>query len=86
MVGLAEQVVSQRLGATMVLLDAASGSYYELNESAADMLELWLQHDGDRAPVVAALSRRYQASPVELEADLAALLDELAAAGLVSRR
>ncbi len=73
----------QRLGDAIVVLNAGTGQYYELNQSGADMLELWLEHGGDVERVVATLTRRYAAPAAEISADLAALLGELDAAGLI---
>lgn len=80
---LAGKIMLQRIGEAMVILNAESGQYYELNESGADMLEAWLRHDGASAPVVAELARRYDAPATELASDLSALLADLSAAGII---
>ena len=74
----------QRIGEAMVVLNAETGQYYELNDSAADMLELWLQHEGQADLIVAELSQRYTAPAAELNADLKTLLRELTSAGIIT--
>ncbi len=83
MSGLADKIMLQRIGEAMVVLNAETGQYYELNESGADMLEAWLRHDGATTPIVAELARRYDAPADELASDLSALLAELSAAGII---
>ena len=81
---LQQQVMLQRIGEAMVVLNAETGQYYELNDSAADMLELWLRLEGRVDLIVAELSQRYAAPAAELSADLKALLRELTSAGIIT--
>ncbi len=81
---IAQGVLLQRVVSEMVILDAAKGEYYELNDMGGEMLRL-LDEFGDRSRVVASLVADYDVSRDEVEADLDGLLDKLLEHGLVHR-
>lgn len=67
----------------MVLLDERVGRYWQLNPTGARVLRLLL--DGAAPEQVAqALADRYAVSTEQVAADVAALLDRLRTAGLVT--
>ena len=75
-------VLFQEVGDETVLLDLASESYFGLNEVGA---RIW-QLIGDGATlqsVFDALVQEFDAEPERIHADLLALVDELARAGLI---
>ncbi|WP_158888068.1 lasso peptide biosynthesis PqqD family chaperone [Amycolatopsis anabasis] len=68
----------------MVLLDEASGSYYQLNPVGALILRALMDGaDTDRA--ASAIAARYQVSRAQAADDIAALRAALREAGLVTR-
>jgi hypothetical protein len=74
--------VFQEIGGEAVLLDLASEKYFALNPVGT---RIWTAI-GDGAPLQRAyetLLAEYDVDPARLEADLLALVDELARAGLV---
>jgi hypothetical protein len=75
-------VLFQEVGEETVLLDLASESYFGLNEVGA---RIW-QLIGDGATLQSifdALVAEFDAEPERIRADLLALVDELAKAGLI---
>ena len=77
-----ERVLARRLGEETVLLDLDSGSYFDLDETGS---RIWESLAAGEAPaaLAAALAREYDAPVERVTADVAALVDELARAGLV---
>jgi hypothetical protein len=67
----------------MVLLDECAGRYWQLNLTGARVLRLLL---GGAAPeqITQTLAHRYAVSPEKVAADIAALLERLRTAGLVT--
>lgn len=77
-------VLSRRVGDDSVLLDPASGQYFELNSTGSLVWEL-LAASPSREELLAGLEAEFEAEPAELEADVDALLAELLGRGLVER-
>ena len=77
-----ERVLTQRADDELVLLDVDAGSYLALNEVGGRVWELC---DGTRTieAIVLAISAEFDAPLEVIEADVQALLKELAADGLV---
>ena len=75
-------VSAQRMETGAVLMDAATGECFELNRVGA---EVWDQiaRGGDLAAVVATLAGRYGMAADQVAADVAKLIDQLLAQGLV---
>jgi len=80
----AARVLHRRVGDDSVLLDPASGRYFELNSTGTRIWEL-LAAAPTRAELVAALAAEFEAPTVEIEADVEALVSELSARRLVER-
>ena len=77
-----EHVMARRLGEDCVMLDLASGTYFGLDPVGARFWEL--VSNGSTVPEACeALSHEYDAPREQIEADVAALVKELAANGLV---
>ena len=76
---LVQQVVSET-----VLLDAAKGEYYELNEMGSEMLRR-LRDQGDPDRVIAALLDEYSVTRQQLQEDMDSLLSNLMTHGLLLR-
>jgi len=81
---IAQGVLLQRVVSEMVILDAAKGEYYELNDMGGEMLRL-LDELGDPSRVIASLVADYNVSRDQVEADLDGLLAKLLEHGLVHR-
>jgi hypothetical protein len=77
-------LLAQRAADSRVVLDPATGQYYALDEVSG---RIWDLCDGSRSvtEVVAALCEEYDAPREEIQADVLALLAELAGDGLVVR-
>jgi hypothetical protein len=77
-----EQIIAQQVEDTLVLLSLTGGEYYRLNEVGA---RVWALCDGSRsvAEVVACIGQEYEAPAATVEADVLALVEELADAQLV---
>lgn len=75
-------VLSQRVGDSLVLLDPAGGEYYSLEGVG---VRVWELCDGTRLTdeVVAAIQQEYDAPLATVQADVVALLTELANEKLV---
>lgn len=83
MIQLAEHVMVRRTGESMVLLDTESGQYYELNETAARILESMLE--GDSADGICnRLAQSFEVDPDAVRADLGDLLEDLGQHGLLA--
>ena len=72
----------REIGGECVLLDLRSGSYFGLNEVGTRIWKL-LAGGADLATVLDALVADYEAPEDRLRADLARLVDELVACGLL---
>ena len=78
--------ISTELDGEVVILNTANGKYYTLNGAGAD---LWQhlnnpQNDGVKVSALCdTLQERYDVAPERCEADVLALLQDLAEAGLV---
>ncbi len=79
-----EGLLAQRAAESRVVLDPATGQYYALDEVSG---RVWDLCDGSRsvAAVIAAVCEEYDAPREEIQADVLALLGELAGDGLVVR-
>jgi hypothetical protein len=79
-----EGLLAQRAAESRVVLDPATGQYYALDEVSG---RVWDLCDGSRsvAEVIAAVCEEYDAPREEIQADVLALLGELAGDGLVVR-
>lgn len=78
---LAEGTTLTQVGGKHVLFSVKSGESFGLNETAAHMLTLCLEHGV--AQTVQTLSAEYSVSSEELKDDLQVLLDGLADAQLI---
>ena len=77
------QVLARDVGEETVILDLATGTYFGLNPVGARMWQLMA--DGKTlAETCDTIEAEYQAARPEIEQDLAKLVDELAARGLIS--
>lgn len=80
---LSAHVMVRRTGDSMVLLDTESGQYYELNETAAGMVEAMLEGDAtDR--ICDRLAETFEVDPEVVRADLGELLKDLDQHGLLA--
>ena len=81
-VTISPQVMARRVADEVVLLDLASGNYFGLDAVGARAWELLAE--GRAVPeVLDAIASEYEVTREQLESDLARLLHELGAAGLV---
>lgn len=79
-------VIFQRVPGGAVLLATADEVYYGLNEVGAEVWGLLVPGTGSLDALCGAIGATYPEVPAaELRADIAELLDSLAAAGLVTR-
>ncbi len=78
-----EGVVSREIEGETVLLHLESGRYFGLNAVGTRVWQL-LGELGRPQPVVEALLREFEVAPADLESDVLALLEQLAAHGLVA--
>jgi hypothetical protein len=78
-----EGVVSREIEGETVLLNLESGRYFGLNAVGTRVWQL-LGDLGRPQPVVEALLREFDVAPAALESDVLALLEQLAAHGLVA--
>jgi len=75
-------ITAQRMEAGAVLMDAATGECFELNRVGAEVWEQ-IASGGDMTKVVTVLANRYRMAEDLISADVARLVDELLARGLV---
>ena len=75
-------VLFRQLGGEAVLLDTARGAYFGLDEVGTAIWKL-IAAGADLDAVLTALVAEYDAGEEQLRADLAALVDELVASGLL---
>ena len=80
---LSENYVATRVDDEIVLIDMAGGELFSLGGTARD---IWGAIDGNTPvdTIAQAMAARYAVEPAEAAADIADLLAELAAAGLVA--
>ena len=81
---LPDGILVQRVVSETVLLDAARGEYFELNQMGSEMLRRLEEH-GDPETVIASLLDEYDVSRDELQEDLDQLVADLLAHGLLLR-
>ena len=77
-------VLFQPLGDEAVLLNLNYSRYYGLDDVGRRMWELLAEHGGPE-PVVQQMLREYDVEEAALRRDLAALVEKLQSAGLISR-
>ena len=80
---LSPDVISQEVSGETVLLDLESENYFGLDEVGTRIWQLLVEH-GELEPVCATLLEEYEVEEAQLRADLAALLERLEAAGIVT--
>lgn len=83
MISFPESVILNRVDDETVLLDTKSGTYYQLNATATDMVEL-LREGASRSNVVARLGEKYNIDEERLRTDLDTLVAQLKERGLVN--
>lgn len=81
-VRISEDVAYEVLDGEAILLQFDSGVYFELNETGTRILQL-IEEYGDLARVREEMRTEFDVDPTILEADLASLVEELNAKGLV---
>lgn len=82
-VALAPDVLYQPLPGEAILLHLGSEQYYGLDRTGARIWEL-LAQDGDVPAAVAQMTREFDVSPAVIQTDMARLINELAAAQLLT--
>ena len=82
---LTDNYIATLVDEEIVLIDMMGGELFSLKDTART---IWEMIDGkrSRSDIIAALKRRYDVDDATARADLAALLDDLAAAKLVEER
>ena len=81
---ISQDVLSHEVAGETVLLDLASESYFGLDEVGTRVWQM-LKDGMDRETILDTLLTDYDVERGQLEADLAELLDQLEAAGLITR-
>jgi hypothetical protein len=81
---ISQNVLSQEVAGETVLLDLASESYFGLDEVGTRVWQM-LKEGMGREAIIEILLTDYEVGREKLEADLAELLDQLEAAGLITR-
>ena len=79
----AEKVLFQDLERESIMLDLESEYYFSLDDVGTRMWQLLNAHE-ETATVIARLLEEYDVDEATLRHDLAALIDQLVAAGLVT--
>jgi len=77
-------VVSRRLGDTIVLVNLADNAIYELNRTGARAMEL-ITTGAAIDQIVSQLSSEFAADPQTIADEIGHLVGDLEAAGLISR-
>ena len=77
-----KNVIFEEVDRQVVLLSLDGGRYYKLNGSGTRIWML-IQEQGDLERVQEAMVAEYDADPAEVRRDVAALVDDLRAHGLV---
>jgi PqqD family protein of HPr-rel-A system len=82
-ISVSPQAVSCELGGETVILDIPSGQYFALSEIGA---QIWLLLESPRTlgDLCSRLAEEYDVEPGRCEADVSALLDQLAKHGLIN--
>ncbi len=76
------EILSERMGEEMVLVDPVSGQYFQLNEVATRMLELLLT-ETKQGDIVDAIREEFDASPEQVRTDLESFMQSLGDKGLL---
>ena len=82
-VNMPSHVLARDVGEETVILDLASGTYFGLNPVGARMWQL-MREGKSLGEICAAVESEYQATRGEIERDLAKLVADLAAKGLIT--
>lgn len=79
------QVIHETIDGEVIIINLATGTYYSLKGSGADIWELVQQPAGSgESEIIDALDARYSAPRIRLEATVRSFLFELVQEGLVS--
>ncbi|WP_372090041.1 PqqD family protein [Tistrella mobilis] len=78
-----DDVLCQIIGETVVIFDVRSGEYLALDGVGARFWQL-CQEDGDLNKAVAVLLQEYEVGEETLRTDVAELVDELVAVGVLT--
>jgi hypothetical protein len=81
---ISERVVYKMVGEEMVLLDFERGLYYGLNPAGARVWEL-LAEGKTADEIISTLTDEFDAQETDVKGDVIALMDDLAANGLLVR-
>lgn len=81
-VKIAREVVFQKVGEEIVLLNLETGFYYGLNPVGSRVWEL-LAEEGSLRAVFEKLEKEYEVAPEDFQQDILRLVQELMAKGLV---
>lgn len=81
-VKIAREVVFQKVGEEIVLLNLETGFYYGLNPVGSRVWEL-LAEEGSLRAVFEKLEKEYEVAPEDFQQDFVRLVQELMAKGLV---
>ena len=81
-VKIAREVVFQKVGEEIVLLNLETGFYYGLNPVGSRVWEL-LAEEGSLRAVFEKLEKEYEVAPEDFQQDIVRLVQELMAKGLV---
>ncbi len=79
-----EEIAYRKIGDEFFVLTTNDSTLHNIKGVGVRILEL-LDEGKDRAEIARILGEEYEAPSGEIEADLAAFLDELAAKGIVDR-
>ena len=82
-VSVPEHVMARQLGDDCIILDMATGTYFGLDAVGSRVWQL-LTENGSLEKISEQLAREYDVTPHQAAADLARLVDELTANGLLS--
>lgn len=82
MIEFSRSVILSRVDDETVLLDTETGTYYQLNATATEMVEL-LREGRPTTEVVSTLVERYEVEEDTLRSDLSGLVSALRRKGLV---
>jgi hypothetical protein len=77
------QIVDRVIEGEVVLLDLKSGVYYSLNEAGAELWKLIGGEGADESGLAEAIISIYDVTPEEAERDIAELIKDLSAEGLI---
>lgn len=82
-VSVPEHVMARQLGDDCIILDMATGTYFGLDAVGSRVWQL-LTETGSLEQISERLAREYDVTPHQAASDLARLVDELSANGLLS--